>query len=232
MLFPAKPAPVSDARPARWIPLSLRFFALVVVLLGAVGGGWIGVRLSRREAAIHTIERAGGEVTRVPRGPAWWPDTVRQAVEDAQFVSLIGRDFTDTDMNVLASLPLIDVLYLDHTHITNAGLSHLADHRHLESLSLYDTKIAGSGLIHLRRLTKLRSLMVGCTQIDDSSLVGVRALTNLETLDLRETRITDAGLLHLKGLTRLQSLYLNGTQVSDAAVADLQRSLPSLTIEK
>jgi hypothetical protein len=181
MSSPANATRVSDEppRPPRWIPLSLHFFAVVMAILGSVGAGWIGVRLYRREAAIHAIERAGGEVTRVPRGPAWWPGWVRQAFEDAQFVSLIERNFTDTDINVLASLPLIDILYLDHTPVTNVGLSHLADLRHLEVLSLYDTKITGSGLLHLTRLTKLRHLTAGRTQIDDSSLMGLRELTNL-----------------------------------------------------
>jgi hypothetical protein len=228
-LEPAKDKP---PRQRRWIPLSLRYFAVVMVLLGSVGGGWVSVRMHRREAAIHTIERAGGEVTRVPRGPSWWPGWLRQAFEDAQFISLIERNFTDTDMEVLASLPLIDTVYLDHTDITNAGLLHLADHCYLETLSLYDTKIAGSGLLHLVRLRKLRILTVGHTQIEDSSLVGVAALTSLQFLDLRETRVTDAGLVHLKGLTSLRSVYLNGTEVSDAGIADLQRSLPGLMIEK
>jgi hypothetical protein len=36
----------------------------------------------------------------------------------------------------------------------------------------------------------------------------------------------------MKGLTSLRGLYLDGTEVSDAGIADVQRSLPGLTIEK
>jgi hypothetical protein len=46
------------------------------------------------------------------------------------------------------------------------------------------------------------------------------------------THVTDAGLVHLKRLIRLQWLSLAGTVVNDAGVAELQKALPGLSIEK
>jgi hypothetical protein len=54
----------------------------------------------------------------------------------------------------------------------------------------------------------------------------------LDFLDLSNTRITDQGLQYLNGMTRLRILRIVETEVTDAGVAELQRALPGLKIEK
>ncbi len=176
---------------------------LVLILLGTAGFGWHGSRIYRREAAIQTIERAGGEVTRLTREPAWFPAWLRGGMvkwvfHDVQFVGLVERDFSDADMAALSALLLVDTLYLDRTPITDAGLAHVADLSHLETLSLYETEITDSGVAHLKRLTKLRRLFLGRTQIGGSQLGVLQAMTKLQILDIRETRVTDAGVAELQ----------------------------------
>jgi hypothetical protein len=57
-------------------------------------------------------------------------------------------------------------------------------------------------------------------------------LTSLQELFLDGTAVTDGGLVHLHGLTRLNMLRLTNTKVTDAGVAELQRALPNLLVNK
>jgi hypothetical protein len=51
-------------------------------------------------------------------------------------------------------------------------------------------------------------------------------------LRLTNAQITDAGLSFLHGLSHLRHLDLRGTRVTGAGVAELQRALPHLQIER
>jgi hypothetical protein len=108
--------------------------------------------------------------------------------------------------------------------VTADGMHALADLANIDSLSLFGpgtrTKFAGEGE-DLPYLT-----------ISGNDLAEVAQLTHLKYLHLWRVRVTDGGLLNLKGLTNLQALRLQDTPVTDAAVAELQRALPGLTIEK
>src|SRR5439155_18828300 len=96
----------------------------------------------------------------------------------------------DDDLAVLKDLVPFDILVLDDTKITDAGLKHLKDLPSLRSLSLSD-----------------------CVKVTDAGLKEISGLQELESLNLGTTSITDAGLKHLQSLTALRRLDLSSTSV-------------------
>src|SRR5579863_1548781 len=78
MSTPASPAPATP-RPPRarlWIPLPLRFFVVILVVLPILGSAWIGVTAYRRQTAIREIRRLGGTVAIRQAGQQWLRDWV------------------------------------------------------------------------------------------------------------------------------------------------------------
>ena len=87
-------------------------------------------------------------------------------------------------------------------------------------------------IVQVGRLTRLQKLRLDQSSVSDTDLAHLSTLTALSRLNLEGTRISDAGLAHLKGLTKLSSIDLDGTRVTDAGVQELQRALPTLTIDR
>jgi Leucine-rich repeat (LRR) protein len=143
-------------------------------------------------------------------------------------------------------------LSLSQTPITDAGLEHLKGLTNLEKLYLYNSRMTGKGLAHLEKLTRLRYLYLNTNQITDEALGGLakanklHALTgasgakgmrpttaaDIISLSLSGTGVTDAGLAHLKSLTRLQRVYLSRTKVTAKGVAELQKAIPGLKVNR
>src|SRR5258708_9039694 len=73
----SSPDSTSDRPPRRrrWIPLSLKGFVAILLLVGVGGPLWIGVRGRRQQAAIEGIERAHGHGHVETRAgtPDWLP---------------------------------------------------------------------------------------------------------------------------------------------------------------
>jgi hypothetical protein len=65
----------------------------------------------------------------------------------------------------------LEVLCLDHTKITDTGISHLRGLSNLAYLSLADTAITDAGLIHLKALSNLDKLDVAGTPVSDAGLL-------------------------------------------------------------
>ena len=83
---------------------------------------------------------------------------------------------------------------------------------------------------HIGELGSLQRLYLDQTLVTDEGLAHLKRLSSLEKLSLNNTQVTDAGLQHIKGLTKLKWLMLNRTQVTDTGVAELQRTMPGLSI--
>lgn len=58
------------------------------------------------------------------------------------------------------------------------------------------------------------------------------AFPKLTTLQIKSAKITDAGLAHLKNLTQLKELTLEGTKVTDPGVAEFQKAMPQIKLQK
>src|SRR5437899_2297141 len=101
--------PTADRPPCRrrWIPLSLRVFVVILLLLGVGSALWIGVPAYCQQVAIREIERAGGVIGTSRRSPIWrlpgWLlismglELIR-LVEDVQSVNLTNQPVTDATL--------------------------------------------------------------------------------------------------------------------------------------
>ena len=198
-----------------------------------------------RYELVRDIEHLGGKIGPRPRERSAGTLTeVRLSatrIDDAGLIrlsqvktlgSLLLDDTTITDagLEALSGLVNLTSLRLDGTKITDAGLVHLQALNRLEYLHLGGTSITGAGFVHLQGLKNLQDLYMGETRFSDAALAHLRSLTALEHLSLSDTRITAAGLRNLVPLTRLKRLFLIGSEIPAASAAELNRSLPALTI--
>src|SRR5437762_648135 len=98
------PASGEPPRPPRCVPLSLRFFAVVLVLLGAVGSGWVGVRYSRTKALLDDFRRMGGNPYHHQGGPDWlrrWiGDNGMLGFDEIVSIDMSGTGLTDADSRI------------------------------------------------------------------------------------------------------------------------------------
>ena len=252
------PATDKPPRPRRWVPLSLRVFVSMLLLLG-VASAWLGVRGHEQLSVIREIERQGGTVESEPVGPKWLYELVgdenmrmfdeivevRLSVQatDATLcqmgrltsltlVTLVNSPATDVGLRHLKGMANLEWLLLSNTRVTDAGLANLEGLTNLKELWLSNTKVTDAGLVHLKGLTSLETLLLITTPVKDDGLANLKGLKNLKVLDIDDTQVTDAGLKYLKGMTNLRVLCLKYTQVTDAGVAELQRELPGLTIKR
>lgn len=204
------PATDKPPRPRRRIPMSLRMFVGMLVILGVGGPLWVGIPVYRQHVAVRQIERLGGSGESEYHGPEWLPRLLEyesaRNFDRLMSIRLGGTRCSDDDLRDFRGLTNVDRLVLYNTRVTDAGLS------------------------RLRGLPGLKHLYLHGTNVTDSGITRITALSNLQSLDLADTRITDAGLARLKELKNLRRLYINDTQVTDSGIADLQRALPGLAI--
>ncbi len=68
----------------------------------------------------------------------------------------------------------------------------------LQVLALNGTQITDAGLVHLQNLIALEELHLSWTEIIDVGLVYLHKLKNLRSLDLDYTKVSDAGIAAVK----------------------------------
>ncbi len=132
-----------------------------------------------------------------------------------QLLRLDGSQITDAGLEAIRGHDLIWLMLEGDCRVTDAGLVHLSGMRNLIRLGLPGAEVTRVGLPHLSPLVQLRSLVLRNTQVDDPSLRHLAGLERLQRLDLAGTRVTGSGLAHLKPLPRLEELYLDDTSLSD-----------------
>lgn len=245
-------SPTSDTalgkppRAPRWIPLSLRMYVAILVLLGGASAllTWVTYRQEqqlyhRERQALHEIKSWGGHVGTETGGSQWLQFLASQkrlidgnVLERINFILADGQSLTDAGMAQVdwGGLTRLSGVSFDDTAVTDAGLAHLSGLTKLLQVSVNGTAVTDAGLAHLRELTDLRYLFVCHTGVTDAGLIHLRGMQKLQFLYLDRTAVTDAGLKHLDELTGLKELRLRHTQVTDAGVAELQRTLPNVTI--
>ncbi|MGE5194236.1 MAG: hypothetical protein ACM3U2_17220 [Deltaproteobacteria bacterium] len=213
-------------RARRRVPVALKGFAAVLLLLGAGSVAVIGIPIWRQQSAISQIEAAGGLVRTVPGGPGWlrpligdfWMTYFDEVVQ----VRLDNPRATDATLVWLERLPHLNALSLDKSQVTDNGLARLKSLRALGSLSLAETQVTDAGLAHLKGMNSLRALVLANTAVTDAGLSQLDGLKSLQWLSLAHTPVSDAGIERLKGLTGLQGLTLDGTQVTDAGLVHVK----------
>jgi hypothetical protein len=86
------------------------------------------------------------------------------------------------------------------------------------------------GLSALANLTKLEILSLEGTEITDEGLKSLSRMTRLEILDLSHTTVSDAGIKWLVGLKKLRFVSLEGSRMTCEGVETLRRSLPEIQV--
>ena len=116
--------------PWRWIPLSLRIFVAILVLLG-VASAWIGVRGYQQLAAIREIEWLGGFTELQPVGPKWRREPVgderMRMFDEVVEVNLFQTQETDTALHQISRLPRLRRLDITGSQATDVGLAQVTD---------------------------------------------------------------------------------------------------------
>jgi hypothetical protein len=169
-------------------------------------------------------------------------------------LKLTGPRVTNAALKNLPELAAVNLLSIESTQITNAGLGllesvnlrslrlwqrsftdaalkQLKKLSRLESLDLEGTGAGGDELAQLKDLAKLQTLVLG-SATEDAQLESLGGLSALRELDQRGCRnITDAGVLRLQGLTSLQTLWLPA-QVTEEGELRLRQKLPKCKIQR
>ena len=128
------------------------------------------------------------------------------------------------DDDLMLLLPFAGTLQqldVQHTEITDGGLSRIAQLTELKSLNLAGTRITSDGLARLTTLHKLQNLNLSETTLIPADLGPLGELTSLRTIQLPPTAITDEVLAVLGRLPHLQSLALAKTPITDRGLASL-----------
>jgi hypothetical protein len=147
-------------------------------------------------------------------------------------LSLLETELTDVGLKDVAELKGLITLDLRHTRVTDAGLKELAGLRMLQALSLPGTRVTEAGWKELAALEELRAVDLRYMKVTADGLKQLAALKNLQTLRLVATGIGDVDLKEVAKMKGLRALDIRGTWVTDAGVAELQKALPNLRIDR
>jgi hypothetical protein len=187
-----------------WIGIVATVLATVAAVLA------LGLPLYRQFVAVCEIENAGGTICAAKRPPGWLRqrlgDERMKYFDEVERVYLVGKDFDDSGLERISSLPALQHLDVRGTRITDAGLKHVKKLTNLRTLLLDDTQISGSGLEHLGTLPQL------------------------EVLSLERTRVNDFQLVNLEWMTSLRELWLCESNVTESGASDAKRTLPFVEV--
>ncbi len=118
------------------------------------------------------------------------------------FVGADGLELTDADYRAIASLPGLQSVDFDNTHITADQIGYFC-HGGVKAFNLAEA-------------------------ITDDAMPAIASVSGLVHLFASRSSLTDAGLAHLRGHGSVEALHLSSTEVT-AASAEVIASLPALS---
>jgi Leucine-rich repeat (LRR) protein len=153
-------------------------------------------------------------------------------IAESQLLASLGlADTSIADLRPLSPrLHAISTLWMENSHLTDAGIEPLSRAIRLTDLNIAGSRITDAGLDHLASLTSLWRLRLDRSAITDAGLARLKALKSLETLSLTETKLTDSSVETLAGFETLKSLNLDGSGISPAGIERLKQALPKARI--
>ncbi len=226
----------------RFLRFSVRAL-IFLVIVSAVGLGWLVHNARTQREAVKAIANAGGRVLydwqwsdgkSIPGGKPWVPEWLVNSIGVDYFGHVTWVGFlppsrpTDATAGQIGHLYRLQRLNIGTSSLSDAGIAHLERLTNLSYLFLQGNEVTDGGLSRLKRLTKLNSLDLTGTQVTDAGLVHLQGMTKLTRLTLQGTQVTDAGLSYLKRLTDLRELNIIRTPVTDAGLEHL-KGLTKLT---
>jgi internalin A len=153
---------------------------------------------------------------------------VKDAAGEIVELDLTGTWVTDADMAKVAQLRHLRKLDLSQTRITDSGLDHLKSLENVTDLTCYYAEyLTEDGISHLRNWKHLERLNLRGTKVTSKVFDSLAKLTSLRSLDIAFTQIEDEGFEQLSALTKLESLAIGGNRLSGAALP-LLKLLPAL----
>ena len=156
---------------------------------------------------------------------------------------------TQVSGSALGKLPPVEVLSLDKTPIADRGLQHVPQ-QHLRALMLRGTQVSNAGLQHLDEAKHLMTLDIRQTECTlsgvirlfeqlpgksrDDAFAAIAQVQrddegNVTSLDLAGIRVLDEDLVHVQPYKQLRWLFLPGSGITDAGLQQLL-SLRKLTL--
>ena len=229
----------------RWRQFSLRGL-LLLITLASVLLAWCGWRLQRvriESKAADAIVEAGGEVayanqfdgrvSRMTPYPAHtskigaWLQQLLGVNPLQRMVSVKLVDDTSLALVSKYSLTGLEIVRLEGSQITDAGLAHIRDCTQVRVLSLDGARVSDGGLDNIRRYKQLEELWLNNTLVSEAGIKKIAHLDSLWALDIRGTSISDEGLTQIASMRGISTLYLNSNTLSDDGLKNL-RALPNL----
>jgi internalin A len=229
----AVPAITETTRPPRrerWIPLSLRMFVTMLVLLFVGSALWVGVPAYRQHVALGKIKTLGGQCSFERTAPQWLRDLVgNEVVRPLDAVELIEFSPDDATFRRRFGCGIYTgpIFRSSGPTVGDATVACVTAFRSTKRLDLRWTDIGDAGMTHVSRLLVLTELDLEGTDVSDRSAPILAQLTNLRRLNIGHSKITDLGFVHLKALTNLETLAADGNQLTNAGIQHLTE-LPHL----
>lgn len=102
----------------------------------------------------------------------------------------------DPNTKVQVETPAVFLDY--YTHVNDDDLKRIANRPIVHVVSLRGTKITDQGLAHFKPFNELRDLNLAETGVTDAGLASLRELKTLKNLNVTATRVTAAGIRELQ----------------------------------
>jgi Leucine-rich repeat (LRR) protein len=235
-MAPTDPVIPEPRRFSLRLPRPLCIGVAAMAMLVASFGLRFGLSIYRRLSAMRDLESAGATVDTYPLRSKWLRDPVVREIirplEPVHRINLVVLNAGDNDLVPLRDLPDTEVLTIYGDNITDAGFGNLEGLRSLKVLNAGVLRITDVCLRHIAGLKSLEELDISFARVTDEGINHLVGLPRLQRLDISRTQITDVALERIKQMPALEFVDLSTTNVSDDGVAELQRVMPGLTINR
>jgi hypothetical protein len=195
----------------RWLQFGLGTAFAVTTIAAACFAYVANIRrhADRQQIAVRAIANLHGSfyfdcqrtadgqwLEQVPTVARWWLNSwlPEEYYRKIVWINLAATSTADDDLQFVAGAPHLEVLFLNHTQITDHGLKRLGELQNLRQLSLNGAEVSDAGLVALARLGRLEVLDLEHTAVSDIGLASLHGLHNLRSLLLRDTRVTGEGV--------------------------------------
>lgn len=159
---------MAASRKRRWFQFSLRTL-LIVFTAGSVWLGWTMYRWRHQQAeqrkAAAAVKELGGEASFSYSDASFLSLFFERHNAENDFM-LMEKNIQDDDLKIFASAEMTRGIYLFRNEVTDDGLMHLKNLRHLRLLDLRQNKgITDRGLAHLENLHEMETLILIGTKV-------------------------------------------------------------------